>query len=120
MASVTIGIGIDYSIHFLSRYRQELAEARAQNLPLETAVRATLNTTGRAILINVFTVAFGFLVLIFSQLLPIQRFGVLVFVTMLASGFSAIILLPAVLLSSGARFHLRPVACRKAGIKKVK
>ena len=120
VASVTIGIGIDYSIHFLSRYRQELAEARAQNLPLETAVRATLNTTGRAILINVFTVAFGFLVLIFSQLLPIQRFGVLVFVTMLGSGFSAIILLPAVLLSSGARFHLRPVACRKAGIKKVK
>lgn len=118
VASVTIGIGIDYSIHFLSRYRQELAEARAQNLPLETAVRATLNTTGRAILINVFTVAFGFLVLIFSQLLPIQRFGVLVFVTMLGSGFSAIILLPAVLLSSGARFHLRPVACRKAGIKK--
>ncbi|NLY88650.1 MAG: RND family transporter [Firmicutes bacterium] len=115
VASVTIGIGIDYSIHFLSRYRQELADTRTQNLPVETAVRITLNTTGRAILINVFTVAFGFLSLVFSQLVPIQRFGVLVFVTMLGSGFGAIILLPAVLLFSGAR---SPAG--KMGIKKLR
>ncbi len=115
VASVTIGIGIDYSIHFLSRYRQELARAGAQNQPVETAVRTTLGTTGRAILINVFTVAFGFLVLVFSQLVPIQRFGILVFVTMLGSGFGAIILLPAVLLFSGARFNLRPVDGKDSG-----
>lgn len=133
VASITIGIGIDYSIHFLSRYRQELAYASApkgspagadagipksepagaESRPVEAAVRATLNTTGRAILINVFTVAFGFLALIFCQLVPIQRFGILIFVTMLGSGFGAIALLPAILLLCGARFHLRPVASKE-------
>ena len=135
VASVTIGIGIDYSIHFLSRYRQELAQAAAaagtptsaptgaltgtptgaESRLVEAAVRATLNTTGGAILINVFTVAFGFLALIFSQLVPIQRFGVLIFVTMLGAGFGAIVLLPAILLMSGARLNLRPVAGRVNG-----
>jgi predicted RND superfamily exporter protein len=114
VASITIGIGIDYTIHFLSRYRLELARAVAttgtKNRPVEAAVRATLNTTGGAILINVFTVAFGFLALVFSQLVPIQRFGLLIFVTMLGSGFGAIVLLPAILILSGARLNLRPVA----------
>lgn len=104
VAGVSIGIGIDYSIHFLGRYRQELT----RNPSRQAAVQTALQTTGQAILINLLTVALGFLVLVFSQLVPLQRFGVLVAVTMLSSGFGAILLLPAILLLGGARLDLRP------------
>lgn len=103
VAGVSIGIGIDYSIHFLGRYRREVEKGQ----PLNEAVRKTLHTTGQAILTNLITVACGFFVLIFCELVPLQRFGVLVAVTMLSSGFGALILLPAVLLATGARLNTR-------------
>jgi len=103
VAGVSIGIGIDYSIHFLGRYRQEMAKQPSR----QAAVQTTLHTSGQAILINVLTVALGFLVLVFSQLVPLQRFGVLVAVTMLSSGFGALLLLPAILLLAGGRLNLR-------------
>jgi hypothetical protein len=53
--------------------------------------------TGRAIVINVLSVTLGFLVLIFSDLVPLQRFGLLIGVTMLTSGFSTLTLLAAVM-----------------------
>jgi predicted RND superfamily exporter protein len=53
--------------------------------------------SGRAIVINVLSVALGFLVLTFSNLVPLQRFGLLVAVTMIISGAAALTLLPATL-----------------------
>ena len=78
LGSVSMGMGIDYTVHFLSRYRHEL-ERGLDNL---TALRATLNTTGRAIWINVLTVSVGFLSLLLGNLLPLRRFGLLLVVTM--------------------------------------
>jgi len=110
VAGVSIGIGIDYSIHFLGRYRREIKKGH----PQKTAVERTLNTTGRAILTNLITVTCGFFVLIFCELVPLQRFGILVAVTMLSSGFGALILLPSVLLLTGARLNAQAFP-KKAG-----
>jgi uncharacterized membrane protein YdfJ with MMPL/SSD domain len=46
----------------------------------------------------------GFLVLIFANLIPLQRFGILVAITMIGSGIGAITLLPAVILITKAKF----------------
>jgi len=100
VGSISIGIGIDYSIHFVSRFRKEFKEDKAE---LE-ALDKTLETTGKAILINVITVTMGFLVLILSNLVPLQRFGILVAITMIGSGIGAITLLPAIILLSRASF----------------
>ncbi|MBS4015336.1 MAG: RND family transporter [Candidatus Latescibacteria bacterium] len=96
VGSVSIGIGIDYSIHFLNRYRKELADRKNRS----QALHQTFKTSGRAILINVLAVTGGFLVLLFANLIPLQRFGMLVAITMVGSGLSTLTLLPALILIS--------------------
>ena len=58
----------------------------------------TILVSGKAIVINVMSVAAGFLVLIFSQMVPLQNFGILVALSMVGSGLGALTLLPVILL----------------------
>ena len=100
IASIAIGIGIDYSIHFISRFQEELALGKSE----PEALSATLRTTGKAILTNAFSVMMGFFVLVFSSVVPTQRFGWLTGVMMLVSSVSALTVLPALLLSTKMEF----------------
>lgn len=100
VGSISIGIGIDYSIHFVSRFRKEFKKDKTE---LE-ALDRTLETSGKAILINVITVMLGFLVLVLANLIPLRRFGILVAITMIGSGVSAITLLPSIILATKAGF----------------
>jgi hypothetical protein len=94
IAALAIGIGIDYVIHFTNRLKEEL-ENKGN---LELAIKESIETTGLAILINAISVAVGFLALFGAQLVPLQRFGILVTGTMLVSSLSSITTLPALLL----------------------
>jgi len=100
IASIALGIGIDYSIHFTSRFKEEFVKSNSQFEALEK----TLTTTGRAILINALTVALGFSVLMMGQLVPMQRFGWLTATSMIISAFGAITFLPALILVTKTRF----------------
>ncbi|MBN1595151.1 RND family transporter [candidate division FCPU426 bacterium] len=93
VASVSIGIGIDYSIHFISGYYRE----KAQTADLETATQRTLVTTGKAILFNAVSVAVGFAILLFSAFSPLRFLGILVSMTMLTSSFASMTILPVLL-----------------------
>jgi hypothetical protein len=93
IASIAIGIGIDYSIHFLARYRIERAET---DDPREVTKRSIL-TTGKAISYNAFAVGAGFAVLIASNFNPLRYVGVLVALTMLTSSLAAMTVLPVLL-----------------------
>lgn len=93
IASLAIGIGIDYSIHFLSRYRHEI---RLHN-SVEKAIETSLNTSGRAILYNALAVAAGFLVLVPSNFVIISQLGILVALVMITTSLASITLLPAIL-----------------------
>lgn len=108
VGSISIGIGVDYSIHFMSRYRTELRDSKNSL----SSLRLTLKTTGEAILINVISVTLGFIVLVFANLIPLERFGILVAVTMLSSGFGAIVLLPSVIVM---RMHMNESKEGKTG-----
>jgi uncharacterized protein len=92
--SVTIGIGIDYAIHFMTQF----GNLYQVNLNTKESIAGAINSSGRAIIINVFSVTIGFAVLMFSNLVPLQRFGFLIAVTMIVSGLAALTLLPAALL----------------------
>lgn len=94
VASVSIGIGIDYSIHIISQFRNNLAKG----MEVQEALKDTFRLAGRSVIINFLSVAAGFLVLTFSDLVPLQRFGVSVALTMISSGFASLTLLPALLL----------------------
>jgi len=57
----------------------------------------SITISGKAIVINVISVSLGFSVLIFSQLVPIIYFGILLSITMIVSGISALVILPVIL-----------------------
>ena len=94
IAGVAIGIGIDYAIHFSSRLRFELTRQPDTLFALDK----TLETSGRAILVNALTVALGFIILLGSKIIAIQRFGWLLAMTMGVSACSALSFLPALIL----------------------
>jgi predicted RND superfamily exporter protein len=54
--------------------------------------------TGKAIIINVFSVSLGFLVLVFSDMVPLQYFGILMALSMVGSGMASLTLLPVILI----------------------
>jgi len=91
LSSIMIGVGVDYTIHFLWRYREE----RRLGLAPEPAVKKTLTTTGRGIVFNAFSVMVGFAVLTASGFLPVRFFGFLVFVSVMACLIGGLVIIPA-------------------------
>ena len=98
VTALTIGIGIDYSIHMWRRIEVELARRDSH----WEALRAALSTTGVALIMSALTTAFGFLVLMFSPMPVIQDFGLITAVTVFFSLLLALLLLP-VLIELSAR-----------------
>lgn len=96
VASIAMGIGIDYSIHVITHFNNSLKEGATIHMALEE----TIGICGKAIIINVISVSAGFLVLLFSEMVPLQYFGFLIFLSMVGSGLSALTFLPAILISS--------------------
>ena len=94
VASVALGIGIDYSIHIISHFNHSLKESN----DLEKSVEDALTISGKAIIINVISVSAGFLVLVFSEMVPLQYFGILIAISMVSSSFGALTLLPSILI----------------------
>ena len=94
VASVAMGIGIDYSIHFISNFNLSLKKRQS----LHKAIEDTMLLSGKAILINFISVSTGFLVLVFSELMPMAYFGGLIALSMLGSSMGALTLLPATML----------------------
>jgi hydrophobe/amphiphile efflux-3 (HAE3) family protein len=99
VGSIALGIGIDYSIHVITGFNTHMNN----HGNLEKAIEATILTKGKAVVINVVSVAAGFLVLLFAQLLPIRNFGLLIAISMIGSGLGALTLLPAIVLLTHKR-----------------
>lgn len=91
LSSVMVGVGVDYTIHFLWRYKEE---KKIYNSKI--AVKRTIKTTGRGIIFNALSVVVGFSALMFSDFLPVKFFGFLVVVSIAACLSGALIFLPAV------------------------
>lgn len=94
IASVMIGCGVDYTVQFLWRQRDE----RLAGLSFNRAVIKTLYTTGKAISFNALAVMVGFTPLIFSTFSPIRFFGIMMVVSIFACLIGAIVVVPALTL----------------------
>ena len=81
ISSIAVGIGIDYAIHFIDRYKEYASETGDKK---ETA-RLTMYNTGRAIMFNAVVVISGFLALLFSMFPPNRQLGALVSLNMFSS-----------------------------------
>ena len=92
VASIAIGAGIDYTIHYISRYKNELKKKSKIE-----AMKTTLTGTGRAIVFNSVSVAAGVFVLGFSEIQMMAVFGKLIGSVMLLSVIYTLTLLPILL-----------------------
>ncbi len=93
IASIVLGIGVDYSVHILSRF----SVLKKSGLSTDAALQTTFKTSGKAIIFNSLAVAFAFLILLFSSFWPVIHIGWLVAVNMILSAIFAIVLIPLLL-----------------------
>jgi predicted RND superfamily exporter protein len=100
-----IGLGVDYSIHMTSRYRQELVAGNSVDQSMKTAIR----TVGVALVLATLTTAVGFLTNVTNDLPALAEFGELAAVGIVASFFLMLTFVPAVreLLDRRAEKHER-------------
>ncbi|MDA3872260.1 MAG: efflux RND transporter permease subunit [Candidatus Marinimicrobia bacterium] len=81
ISSIAIGIGIDYAVHFIERYKIYAKETGNKQKTME----GTMHHSGRAIIFNAIVVIAGFLVLLFSVFPPNRSLGALVSLNMFTS-----------------------------------
>jgi len=81
ISSIAMGIGIDYAVHFIDRYRIYALESQDPKL----AIRQTMFHSGRAIVFNAIIVIAGFMVLLASVFPPNRILGGLISLNMLTS-----------------------------------
>ncbi len=95
MLSVTFGIAVDDTVHYLWRYREALIESNDEL----TALLHTHSGVGRACVFTTVVIAGGFWILVLSEFLPTAYFGGLVGFTMLATLAADLMLLPSLLVA---------------------
>ena len=103
ITALSIGIGVDYTIHVIHRYREEFSRVRNP----EQAAILTLKTTGSALLGSALTTALGFGVLMFSPLAGIQQFGVTAAIAIAYSLLVSILVVPPAMTVWGAYENMR-------------
>jgi hypothetical protein len=101
VSSIAIGIGIDYAVHFIERYR---IYARQTGNKQQTIIE-TMHHSGRAIAFNAFVVIMGFLVLLFSVFPPNRSLGALVSLNMFISFLATVTIMFLVLYKSNIFFR---------------
>lgn len=100
LTSILIGVGIDYTIHFLWHYRQFVRKG----MDGQEAVIQTLTTSGKGIIFNAFSVMVGFIILMVSGFLPIFFFGFVIIFSIGMCLIGALALLPALVVWTKPRF----------------
>ena len=93
ITSLTVGLGVAYSIHLSERYNQELERADTMWEAMETAVTGT----GGALLGSAATTVGGFGVLAFAILPPLQQFGIITGMTIIYAFLASVLVLPSLL-----------------------
>lgn len=94
--SIAFGISVDYSIHFLAKYRQELY---TKNFYVPVAVSATIMEVGKSMLYTSIVLFAGFIIFAFSSFGGTIALGWLTSVTLLLAAGTNLILLPALIIS---------------------
>ena len=93
LSSLSLGLAVDYAIHFLARSRHLRKEF---NNWKETS-EAMFGEPGRAIARNVIVIGVGFMPLLAAPLVPYQTVGALISAILLLAGLATLLLLPALL-----------------------
>ena len=102
VTGMTLGIVVDDTVHFLSKY---LRARREKNLGSEDAVRYAFNTVGLALLVTSIVLIAGFLVLTFSAFQLNSNMAFMTAVTIVFAILADFLLLPPILMALDRKEH---------------
>lgn len=105
-ASMAIGIGADYEIYLLYRFREELMRTRS----VREATRASLLTSGKAVLFVTCAIAGGYAMLLTSDFGFYHQLSLAVITTMLISAASALVFLRSMIIVFKPNFIFKCLA----------
>lgn len=91
--TIAVGVSVDAAIHIIARFREERSTGRVA----DDAVRSAIYSSGRAVVISLLMLSFGFLVNVFSSAPATASFGKLGSVIILLGPPANILVLPALL-----------------------
>jgi len=100
-----LGLGVDYSLFIVSRFREELNQGR----DVSEAVKLAMSTAGRAVAFSGLTVSIGLFGLTFFHINMLHSVGIGGILVVLLAVLAAITLLPAVLSILGTKINAFPV-----------
>jgi predicted RND superfamily exporter protein/outer membrane lipoprotein-sorting protein len=108
-SAMAVGIGADYAIYLIFRLREELAKGVDET----TAVRNVMTTAGKAVLFVAIAVAAGYGVLLTSFGFNLHKWlAILIGTAMIVSALSALLLIPALILTFRPNFIFRRIAMK--------
>jgi predicted RND superfamily exporter protein len=93
LSTLSLGLAVDFAIHFVSRFQQRYRETR----DLEAALVWTAARPGLGILRNAVLFASGFAVMLFAALTPYITVGAFMIAIMLLSALATVVYLPALI-----------------------
>ena len=94
-SSVAVGAGVDYAVHVIVGFMRRARDGASGDT--SRMIRATMVTSGRAIVINTVSLAAGLLVLSLSSFTPVARLGGLLAATIAAAAIGSLAFVPALL-----------------------
>ena len=94
IAAITVGIGVDHSIHYITRFRREFA-VQSNYLASMHSAHASI---GQALFYTAITIIVGFSILALSNFIPSIYFGLLTGLAMTAALLGSMTLLPKLIL----------------------
>jgi len=103
--AITIGLGVDYSVHITHRFADELSFL--EPMP---ALERTVRGTGGALTGSMFTTVFGIGVLVLAVFPAIGQFGLLTGLSVLYAYVTSLVVLPSVLVVWARLFHVSGTA----------
>ena len=92
--SIILGLGVDYSIHIMHRYKEE----RENGADPQDAIQISISRIGKAIVTSGLTTSGGFAAMILSPFPLMQWFGIIAFISILLILLLTLTMLPAMLI----------------------
>lgn len=93
IAAITIGIGVDYAIHYIHRFKKETS----QGASYPQAISTVQLTVGKALYYTSITITLGFIILVTSSFKPSIYFGLFTSIAMVVSLLATFTIIPLLL-----------------------
>lgn len=97
--TVCLGIAVDDTIHFLTRYQEELTDGESELV----AIRRAFTGTGTALIMTTVVLVIGFSTVLFSDMRDQRMFAAMGMMTIASALFGDLVFLPALLVRYGRR-----------------